>query len=225
MVFIFGTEVGPWYNPFQVTEGAGVPMQTITIKENGVEKKVRVPVGPDKGFSAVIKADGTGARKKALYVLDSAPVFGAAWIFPNYVWNPRMAADKIPEIFRKRNDGLFKGADNFKSESGVTDMISVAAGYTVMSLRKLGLEVPYTRQFTTLLRALAEHDLGLLRNPKPPTGKAAEDSFVKMVEERYGNRYAELNFDSKQQMLDVARNLYRVTRLSTIGDLVLGGGR
>ncbi len=231
MVFVYGTEFGPWYNPFQVTEGAGVPMQTITIKENGVEKKVKVPVGPDKGFQAVIDADKPGTRKKAL-AIDSAIAFGIAWIFPNETRNPGMLAKYIREDFRNSNPGLFRRADYFKSRTGEVDMVAVAAAYADMSLEKLGTPIRYTKAYTGLLRLLAQHDLDMLRMGKPLPPEQAKQRYLNMVKsdprllEAVRKQFPEL--DRKQafeRLLAMAENLYEATRLSNIGNLVLGGGR
>jgi hypothetical protein len=237
MVFTYGTEFGNKYNPFQVTEGARVPMQEITIKKNGKEEKIKVPVGPDKGFQAVIDADKTGTRKKAL-AIDSAIAFGSAWIFPNETPKPRMLAKYIPENFRKSNEGLFKKADYFKSASGAVDMASVAAGYAAMSLEKLGVRVQYTPAFTTLLRTLAEHDLEMLGMARPLPPEMAKERYLNLVRYRYENnpkliedarRRYKLPADASRdavirRVLESAMMLYDATRLSNIGSLVLGGG-
>jgi hypothetical protein len=237
MVFTFGTEQGPWYNPFQVTEGARVPMKKITIKENGVEKEVLVPVGPDKGFQAVIEADKTGARQKALDI-DSAIAFGAAWIFPNYVWKPDMLAKYIPERYRTRNPGIFNKVGYF-ADKGKVDMVSVAAAYAAKSLEGLGIKLEYTKTFTTLLRTLAGHDLDMLRmrNPLPP--EQAKQRYLNIVKSRYESdselveaARKQLGLDKNvpkdkviQEVLKMAADMYEATRLSNIGRLVLGGGR
>ncbi len=235
MVFVYGTEFGPWYNPFQVTEGAGVPMQTITIRENGVEKKVKVPVGPDKGFQAVIDADKPGTRKKAL-AIDSAIAFGVAWIFPNEAPKPGMLAKYIREDFRRANDGLFRRAENFKSKAGYVDMVSVAAAYADMSLEKLGVPIRHTKAYTGLLRLLAQNDLDMLRmrNPLPP--EKAKQRYLNMVRSDPKVLGELLEVVRKQspnltreraleKALQIAEDLYDATRLSNIGRLALGGGR
>ena len=239
MVFVYGTEFGPWYNPFQVTKGAGVPMQTITItKENGVEEKVEVPVGPDKGFQGVIDADKPGTRKKAL-AIDSAIAFGSAWIFPNETPKPRMLAKYIREDFRRDNPGVFRRADYFKNERGEVDMVSVASGYAAMSLERLGVPVQYNRTFTTLLRTLAQNDLEILEMRKPLPPEMAKERYLNLVRYRYENdpkliedarRQYDLSVDASRnavirRVLESAMMLYDATRLSNIGSLVLGGGR
>ncbi len=228
MVFVYGTEFGPADNPFQVTEASGA---------KGVKKKLPnrgeawVPIAPDKGFQEVIDADKPGARKKSLEI-DSAIAFGAAWIFPNYVWRPGMLAKYIREDFRNSNPGLFRRADYFKSRTGEVDMVAVAAAYADMSLEKLGTPIRYTRAYTGLLRLLAQHDLDMLRMGKPLPPEQAKQRYLNMVKsdpkllEAVRKQFPEL--DRKQafeRLLAMAENLYDATRLSNIGKLVLGGGR
>jgi hypothetical protein len=235
MVFVYGTESGPWYNPFQVTEGAGVPMKEITIEEGGQKNRVKVPVGPDKGFQAVIDADKSGTRKKAL-AIDSAIAFGVSWIFPNEAPKPGMLAKYIREDFRNRNPGLFRRAENFKSRTGAVDMVSVAAAYADMSLEKLGAPIRYTEAYTGLLRLLVEHDLDMLRakNPLPP--EKAKERYLNLVRsnnellsrllEAVRRKSPDLTREQAfQKALEMAESLYDATRLSNIGNLVLGGGR
>jgi len=238
MVFTYGTEFGNKYNPFQVTEGARVPMQEITIKKNGKEEKIKVPVGPDKGFQAVIDADKPGTRKKAL-AIDSAIAFGSAWIFPNETPKPRMLAKYIREDFRRDNPGVFRRADYFKNERGEVDMVSVASGYAAMSLERLGVPVQYNRTFTTLLRTLAQNDLEILEMRKPLPPEMAKERYLNLVRYRYENdpkliedarRQYDLSVDASRnavirRVLESAMMLYDATRLSNIGSLVLGGGR
>jgi hypothetical protein len=234
MVFVYGTESGPRYNPFEVKEGAGVPMQEITIEEGGQKKKVKVPVGPDKGFQAVIDA-APGVRKKAL-AIDSAIAFGVAWIFPNEADNPGMLAQHIRKDFRDSNPGLFRRAENFKSKDGYVDMVSVAAAYADMSLEKLGAPIRHTKAYTGLLRLLAKHDLDMLRMKDPLLPEKAKQRFLNMVKsdnsllreliEAVKGRYPNLTREQALEMaLGMAESLYDATRLSNIGNLVLGGGR
>jgi hypothetical protein len=234
MVFVYGTESGPWYNPFEVKEGARVPMQEITIEEGGQKKKVKVPVGPDKGFQAVIDT-APGVRKKAL-AIDSAIAFGVAWIFPNEAENPGMLAQHIRRDFRDSNPGLFRRAENFKSKSGYVDMVSVAAAYADMSLEKLGAPIRHTKAYTGLLRLLAKHDLDMLRMKDPLLPEKAKQRFLNMVKsdnsllreliEAVKKRYPNLTREQALEMaLGMAESLYDATRLSNIGNLVLGGGR
>jgi hypothetical protein len=226
MVFLFGNEAGPANNPLQVLKSSGVQMEKVKVKEGDKVVEKEKPVGPDFGFRAAIKADreGRGARQRALDI-DSAIALGIAWIFPNEAWTPRMSADKIPEKYRKANESLLNEANLFKSEGGVVDITSVAAAYSARSLKRLGVEVVYTPQFTKLLRALAEHDLGTLTSGKIPSKKDDERAFVDKVMRMYGNRYQELRFDSREQLEEAARKLYWATRLSNIGNLAIGGVR
>jgi hypothetical protein len=226
MIFLFGNEVGPANNPLQVLESSGVPMETIKVKEGDKVVEKKKPIGPDFGFRAAIKADrdGRGARQRALDI-DSAIALGIAWIFPNEAWQPRMLASKIREDFRRANHSLFEEANLFASEGGFVDITSLAAAYAARSLKRLGVEVVYTPQFTKLLRALAEHDLGTLTSGKIPSKKDDERAFVDKVMRMYGERYQELRFDSKKQLEEAARKLYWATRLSNIGNLAIGGVR
>jgi hypothetical protein len=225
MIFVYGNEFGPSYNPFQVTEGSGVQMIEIEITPpNGKKQTVKRPVGDDLGFREVIKADTPGTRKRAMDI-DSAIAFGIAWIFPNEARKPRMSVDKIPERFRKANESLFKEANYFKSESGVTDIIALAAAYAARSLKRLGVQTPYTLQYTRLLRLLAEHDLEILTSGRIPSKKESEQAFLDKVERMYGNRFKELRFDSKDELIATARSLFWATRLSEIGNLAIGGVR
>ncbi len=75
------------------------------------------------------------------------------------------------------------------------------------------------------MRALAEHDLQTLTSGKIPSKKDDERAFVDKVMRMYGDRYAELGFDSRKQLEESARKLYWATRLSTIGNLAIGGVR
>jgi hypothetical protein len=211
-------------------------MQEITIEEGGQKKKVKVPVGPDKGFQAVI--DAADVRKKAL-AIDSAIAFGAAWIFPNEVLKPEMLAKYIREDFRTANEKLLEKANYFASDRGYVDMVSVASAYAAVSLKKLGAPVEYTKTFTTLLRTLAQNDLDMLRmrNPLPP--EKARERYLNMVRSKYesnpqlleaARRQLGLDKDTPrnrviERVLSMAADLYDATRLSNIGSLVLGGGR
>ena len=226
MIFLFGNEAGPANNPLQVLKGSGVPMEKIKVREGDKVVEKEKPVGPDFGFRAAIRADreGKGARQRALDI-DSAIALGIAWIFPNETWAPRMSADKIPEKFRKANESLFDEAKYFASEGGFVDVTSVAAAYAARSLKRLGVDVVYTSQFTKLLHALAEHDLETLVSGKIPSKKEDERAFLDRVMRRYGDRYQELKFDSRKQLEEAARKLYWATRLSNIGSLAVGGLR
>ena len=226
MIFLFGNELGPANNPLQVLGSSGVPMEKIKVKEGDKVVEKEKPIGPDFGFRAAIKADrdGKGARQRALDI-DSAIALGIAWMLPNEAWKPRMPVSEVREDFRKANDSLFREANYFKSEDGFVDVTSVAAAYAARSLKRLGVEVVYTPQFTKLLRALAEHDLGTLTSSKIPSKKNDERAFVDKVMRMYGNRYQELRFNSRKELEETARNLYWATRLSNIGNLAIGGVR
>jgi hypothetical protein len=200
MTFIYALEGGPSDNPFQIIPASGV-----------------APTGPDRGFSAAIKADPT--RQKAMEI-DSAPALGASWLLPTLARNPSVKVRYLDPKIVEANRPLFERAKYFGD-----DGVAVAAAYTAGALERAGFKIKYTPLFTTLMRTLAENDLTALRMQKPLSQAEAEQRFLDLVKSRYGSRYKELGFDNPQELLDTARDLYRATRLSTIGNLALGGGR
>jgi hypothetical protein len=200
MTFIYALEGGPSENPFQIIPASGV-----------------APNGPDRGFSAAVRADPT--RQKAIEI-DSAPALGVSWFLPTLARNPSVKVRYLDPKIVEANRPLFERAKYFGD-----DGVAVAAAYTAGALERAGFEIKYTPLFTTLMRTLAENDLGVLRMRKPLSQPEAERRFLNLVKSRYGSRYKEFGLGSPQELLDVAQNLYRATRLSTIGNLVLGGGR
>ncbi len=227
MAVIYSLEGGSKSNPFQVMPGSGVKLK----EPDGAEQKGTAgatPEGPDKGFSAVIAADPS--RPMAMNI-DSAPVFGLTWILPVMARNPRMTKDdvkKIKDEYVTHNDGLFERAEYFKDERrGVVDSAAVAASYMTGALLGAGIPVKYTRAFTALMRTVAESDLeelntGLKTGKAPPAAES-EKRFLERVKKKYGNRYKELGFDSFGELSGAALQLYRATRLSTIGQVAIGG--
>jgi len=200
MTFIYALEGGPADNPFQIIPASGV-----------------APTGPDKGFSAAVKAEPT--RQKAIEI-DSAPALGVSWFLPTLARNPGVKVRYLDPKIVEANRPLFERARYFGD-----DGIAVAAAYTAGALERAGFEIKYTPLFTTLMRALAENDLSVLRMRKPLSQAEAEQRFLNLVKSRYGSKYREFGFSKPEELIDTARNLYRATRLSTIGQIVLGGGR
>jgi hypothetical protein len=200
MTFIYALEGGPSDNPFQIIPASGV-----------------APTGPDRGFSAAIKADPT--RQKAIEI-DSAPALGVSWLLPTLARNPSVKVRYLDPKTVEANRPLFERAKYFGD-----DGVAVAAAYTAGALERAGFEIKYTPLFTTLMRTLAENDLGVLRMREPLSQPEAERRFLNLVKSRYGSRYKEFGLGSPQELLEMAQKLYQATRLSAIGNLVLGGGR
>jgi hypothetical protein len=175
------------------------------------------PTGPDRGFSAAVRAEPM--RAKAIET-DSAPALGVSWFLPTLARNPSVKVRYLDPKIVEANKPLFERAKYFGD-----DGVSVAAAYTAIALERAGFPVKYTPAFTTLMRILAENDLSVLRMRRPLSQAEAERRFLNLVKSRYGSRYRELGFGNPQELLDVARDLYRATRLSNIGRLALGGGR
>jgi len=200
MTFIYALEGGPRDNPFQIIPSSGV-----------------TPAGPDKGFSAAVRAEPM--RAKAIE-LDSAPALGVSWFLPVLARNPSVKVRYLDPKIVEANRPLFERAKYFGD-----DGVAVAAAYTAGTLERAGFEFKYTPLFTSLMRVLAENDLSVLRMRKPLSQTEAEKRFLNLVKSRYGSRYKEFGLGSPQELLEAAQKLYQATRLSAIGNLVLGGGR
>jgi hypothetical protein len=211
MTFIYTLEGGPKENPFQIIPASGV-----------------APTGPDKGFSAAVKAEPT--RQKAIKI-DSAPALGASWFLPVIARNPSVKVRYLDPKILEANKPLFERAKYFGD-----DGVAVAAAYTAVALERSGAPVAYTPLFTTLMRTLAKHDLDMLRNTLPP--EKAKQRYLNLVKSQYESDPKLLESARKQfglpdaprdevikAVLESAANLYDATRLSNIGALALGGGR
>jgi hypothetical protein len=202
MTFIYALEAGPRDNPFQIKRSSGV-----------------TPKGPDRGFTAAMKAHQS--RIKAMQI-DSAPALGIAWFLPALAERPTAKIRYLDPRIVRENKGLFNRARYFGD-----DAIAVTASYTVGALERMGVPVKYTPAFVALMRAVVEHDLSSLKQAGRLSTTEAERRFLDMVRTRYGQgaAYTKLGFSNLSELLDTARNLYRATRLSTIGQHALGGGR
>jgi hypothetical protein len=191
MTFIYALEGGPRENPFQIIPASGV-----------------APTGPDKGFSAAVRAEPT--RAKAIEI-DSAPALGVSWFLPILARSPSVKIRYLDPKIVEANKPLFDRAGYFGD-----DGVAVAAAYTAGALERAGFPIKYTETFTTLMRLLAQNDLDVLRmrNPLPP--QKAKERYLNLVRSRYGD---------KDEILRAAADLYDATRLSNIGRLAIGGGR